>query len=417
MTEEKRKFPKLRFPEFFDAWEQRKFSDIAETRRGLTYKPENITESGGIRVLRSSNINEDTFVFSSDDVFVEPTAVKIPLVKNGDILITSANGSSRLVGKHSIVRDLHDNSAVHGGFMLLASAKEPEFVNALMGAAWYTKFINTFVAGGNGAIGNLNKSDLDNQIVFIPSIEEQKKIGQFFKSLDNLITLHQRKLETTKKLKQGFLQKLFPQNGKKIPELRFPEFTGDWEQRKLGELSEPLEYGLNAAAKTYDGENKYLRITDIDDSSREFKYDDLSSPDTPLENASYFLLNEQDIVFARTGASVGKTFRYKEKYGKVYYAGFLIRARIKQDFDPEFVYQNTLTSSYDNFIRLTSQRSGQPGVNAKEYSSFNFCVPSFKEQKKIGAFFSKLDNLITLHQRKLEIYQNIKKGLLQQMFV
>ncbi|MDD6205418.1 restriction endonuclease subunit S [Succinivibrio sp.] len=192
MSNEK-KTPKLRFPGFTDAWEQRKFSDIAETRRGLTYKPENITESGGIRVLRSSNINEDTFVFASDDVFVEPTAVKIPLVKNGDILITSANGSSRLVGKHSIVRDLVDNSAVHGGFMILASAKEPEFVNALMGAAWYTKFINTFVAGGNGAIGNLNKSDLDNQNVLIPSIEEQKKIGQFFKSLDKLITLQLRK--------------------------------------------------------------------------------------------------------------------------------------------------------------------------------------------------------------------------------
>ena len=167
----------------------------------------------------------------------------------------------------------------------------------------------------------------------------------------------------------------------KTPKLRFPEFKDAWEQRKLGELSESLEYGLNAAAKDYDGENKYLRITDIDDASRVFKYDDLSSPDIPLENASDFLLNGRDIVFARTGASVGKTFRYKEIYGKVYYAGFLIRARIKQDFDPEFVYQNTLTSSYDNFIRLTSQRSGQPGVNAKEYSSFSLCVPSYKEQQ------------------------------------
>jgi type I restriction enzyme S subunit len=202
------KFPEIRFKGFTDAWEQRKFSDLAETRRGLTYKPENIKDNG-IRVLRSSNINEDTFIFSSDDVFVEPSAVKIPLAKNGDILITSANGSSRLVGKHTIIRELPEDSAVHGGFMLLASSQQSEFVNALMGSPWYAKFIATFVAGGNGAIGNLNKSDLDDQEIVVPSPEEQTKIGQFFKSLDNLITLHQRKYEKLTKIKKSFLQKLF----------------------------------------------------------------------------------------------------------------------------------------------------------------------------------------------------------------
>ena len=115
------------------------------------------------------------------------------MAKNGYILITSANGSSRLVGKHTIIRELPEDSAVHGGFMLLASSQQSEFVNALMGSPWYAKFIATFVAGGNGAIGNLNKSDLDDQEIVVPSPEEQTKIGQFFKSLDNLITLHQRK--------------------------------------------------------------------------------------------------------------------------------------------------------------------------------------------------------------------------------
>ena len=173
-------------------WEQRKFSELAKTRRGLTYSPTNIRENG-IRVLRSSNIDEDCFVCSDEDVFVVSNAVNIPYVCNGDILITSANGSTRLVGKHAIIRGIADKSAVHGGFMLLASAQNPEFVNALMGAPWYAKFIGLYVAGGNGAIGNLNKNDLDEQIVFVPSNAEQKVIGTYFRNIDNLITLHQRK--------------------------------------------------------------------------------------------------------------------------------------------------------------------------------------------------------------------------------
>lgn len=175
---------------FANAWEQRKFSDIATTRRGLTYKPDDIVDCGK-RVLRSSNINDDSFELHEDDVFVDKGAVNIPYVKSGDILITSANGSSRLVGKHAIIRDIPDGSVVHGGFMLLASSDEPEFVNALMSSQWYTKFINVYVAGGNGAIGNLNKNDLDEQIILIPSKHEREKIGEFYSNLDNLITLHQ----------------------------------------------------------------------------------------------------------------------------------------------------------------------------------------------------------------------------------
>ena len=184
--------PKRRFPGFTDDWELRRFSELAEIRRGLTYSPVNIRLEG-IRVLRSSNIDEDTFTFGEDDVFVDKGVVKSPLVKEGDILITAANGSSRLVGKHTIIKDLPENSAIHGGFMLLASCRNPEFINSLMSSAWYTKFINLYVAGGNGAIGNLNKHDLDEQNVLVPSQKEQSAIGTFFSTLDQQITLHQRK--------------------------------------------------------------------------------------------------------------------------------------------------------------------------------------------------------------------------------
>ena len=174
------------------SWEQRKFSDVVATRRGLTYKPSDIRKNG-VRVLRSSNIAEDSFVLSDEDVFVVREAVNIDCVRANDILITAANGSSRLVGKHTIISGIPEESAVHGGFMLLGTTKEPHFVNASMGSSWYRRFIELFVAGGNGAIGNLNKNDLDNQDIAIPSEKEQKKIGSFFRQLDNLITLHQRK--------------------------------------------------------------------------------------------------------------------------------------------------------------------------------------------------------------------------------
>ncbi len=202
------KTPAVRFIGFAEDWEQRKFGDIVQTRRGLTYKPTDIEESG-IRVLRSSNIDEDTFVYGVDDVFVNPYAVNIEPVRKNDILITSANGSSRLVGKHALIKKISDGSAVHGGFMLLGRTKNYDFVNASMSSSWYTKFINVFAAGGNGAIGNLNKNDLDEQVILIPDDAEQIKIGEYFAALDNLITLHHRKLEKLEQIKQAMLHKMF----------------------------------------------------------------------------------------------------------------------------------------------------------------------------------------------------------------
>ena len=174
---------------------------------------------------------------------------------------------------------------------------------------------------------------------------------------------------------------------------------------------------MNAAAKEYDGENKYIRITDIDDNTHEFLTDALTSPDINLTGAENYKLTEGDILFARTGASVGKSYIYKDSDGLVYYAGFLIRARIKEEYDAEFVFQNTLTDKYNKYIAVTSQRSGQPGVNAQEYSEFEIRVPEREEQTKIGTYFCHLDHLITLHQRELEKLKNLKKACLEKMFV
>ena len=200
--------PKIRFLGFTDTWEQRKFGDVVQVRRGLTYKPSDVQETG-VRVLRSSNINEDTFVCGNDDVFVNPKTVNIDTVKQNDILITSANGSSRLVGKHTLIKGIPDESAVHGGFMLLGITKNYDFINASMNSSWYIRFINIYVTGGNGAIGNLSKSDLDEQLILVPSDLEQKKIGEYFANLDHLITLHQSKCDKLKEIKKYMLQNMF----------------------------------------------------------------------------------------------------------------------------------------------------------------------------------------------------------------
>ena len=200
------------------------------------------------------------------------------------------------------------------------------------------------------------------------------------------------------------------------PAIRFKGFSDAWEQRKLSEMCGTFEYGLNAAAKEFDGKNKYIRITDIDDASREFLLSDLSSPDICLDGMSKYLLSSGDIVFARTGASVGKTYIYRENDGIVYFAGFLIRAKVNQDNDAEFVFQSTLSPSYEKYIRITSQRSGQPGVNAQEYGEYDLFAPSKEEQQRIGHFLRGIDNLITLHQRKFEKLTNVKKSMLEKMF-
>ncbi|OAU48621.1 restriction endonuclease, partial [Lacticaseibacillus rhamnosus] len=132
--------------------------------------------------------------------------------------------------------------------------------------------------------------------------------------------------------------------------------------------------------------------------------------------ADNYRLQDGDVLFARTGASVGKAYRYKASDGLVYFAGFLIRARIKPEYDTEFIFQSTLTDSYNRYVSITSQRSGQPGVNAQEYAEFELFVPKIDEQRQIGQLFKQLDRLLTLHQRKLELLKRLKQGYLQKLF-
>ena len=249
------------------------------------------------------------------------------------------------------------------------------------------------------------------------SNEEQSAIGKLFRTLDDLLSSYKDNLASYQSLKATMLSKMFPKAGQTVPEIRLDEFEGDWEKVKLKDVTESIEYGLNASAKEFDGENKYIRITDIDDVSRKFKEDSLTSPDINVSECDNYLLCEKDILFARTGASVGKTYLYDKKDGKVYFAGFLIRARIKEKFDSKFIFQNTLTDRFTQYVKVTSQRSGQPGVNGKEYGEYELYVPKYEEQQSICSYFSNLNNLINSYQEKVSQLETLKKKLLQDMFI
>lgn len=204
----------------------------------------------------------------------------------------------------------------------------------------------------------------------------------------------------------------------KIPYIRFKKFEQNWFMVCLNKISKSIEYGLNASAKDFDGIHKYLRITDIDDSSRLFLTDKLSSPDVDftLEEYDSFKLQKNDLLFSRTGASVGKTYLYRDSDGEVYYAGFLIRARLCELSDGNFIFQQTLTDKYKRFIEITSQRSGQPGVNGKEYGDWALGMASLPEQSAIGSFFRTFDDLLNSYKGNLVNYQSLKATMLSKMF-
>ncbi|WP_181392626.1 restriction endonuclease subunit S [Limosilactobacillus reuteri] len=181
----------------------------------------------------------------------------------------------------------------------------------------------------------------------------------------------------------------------------------------MGETLTGFEYGLNTPATDYDGINKYLRITDIDDVSHKFDISHLTSP--KLKDDNYLLANG-DILFARTGASVGKSYRYSNIDGKVYYAGFLIKAHIKDHFSTNFIFDTTLLPRYHYFVQVTSMRSGQPGINAKEYQKYIIYTPSESEQNKISDLILTIQKLIDLQQRKLEQLKLLEKAHQQKLF-
>lgn len=198
-----------------------------------------------------------------------------------------------------------------------------------------------------------------------------------------------------------------------VPKLRFPEFNGAWEEKRLGELASKPSYGMNAAATSFDGKHKYIRITDISDDLNAFEPNPLTSPKPPI--ADEYRLKNGDLLFARTGASTGKSYLYDPNDGELFFAGFLIRFSITKA-NPSFVFAQTQRPSFLRWINLTSMRSGQPGINAQEYAAFKFEAPTLPEQKKIADFLGAVDDKIAQLTRKKELLETYKKGVSQQLF-
>lgn len=200
-----------------------------------------------------------------------------------------------------------------------------------------------------------------------------------------------------------------PEGYKKIQRDIIPK---DWTIKSLAEVGNNFSYGMNAAAKAYDGHNKYIRITDIDDNTHIYTGLDLVSPNADLELK--YRVQENDILFARTGATVGKTYLYNKNDGILFFAGFLIRVNIPID-NSYYVYEQTLTGRYLNWIRIMSQRSGQPGINAQEYGTYSFPYCCVKEQQKIAAILTTQDKVIELKEKRLAEKQRQKMYLMQQL--
>ena len=195
-----------------------------------------------------------------------------------------------------------------------------------------------------------------------------------------------------------------------VPNLRFKEFQGEWEKTKFGDIATGFDYGMNAAAKNYDGVNKYIRITDIDEASSTYKDKDIVSPDGVL--ADNYLVNNRDILLARTGASTGKSYLYKKSDGKLYYAGFLIRANVTTH-DPYFVFSQLHTHRYWRWVSIMSARSGQPGINSQEYSSFPIYTTSIEEESKIAKLLSLLDERIATQNKIIEDLKKLKSAIIE----
>ena len=192
-----------------------------------------------------------------------------------------------------------------------------------------------------------------------------------------------------------------------VPNKRFPEFKEEWKKCRFDKVATGFDYGMNAAAKAFDGENKYIRITDIDEGLSIYNDSDVVSPDGVLSDN--YLVKERDILLARTGASTGKSYLYRKTDGKLYYAGFLIRANIT-DHSPYFVFAQLHTHRYWKWISTMSARSGQPGINSQEYASFPISTTSIQEENKIATFLSLLDERIATQNKIIDKFESLIKG-------
>uniref|UniRef100_UPI00359C4C10 restriction endonuclease subunit S n=1 Tax=Lactococcus garvieae TaxID=1363 RepID=UPI00359C4C10 len=424
MTNKHKKVPELRFKEFTDDWEQRKLGDEVTFFSGLTYSPDNIVESGSTLVLRSSNVRNGEIV-DADNVYVENEAVNSDNVQVGDVIVVVRNGSRNLIGKHAQIKKEMDDTVI-GAFMTGVRSDAPYFINTLLDTEQFTREIYKNLGATINQIttGAFKKM----QFVVPKNKTEQEQIGNFFKQIDDTIALHQRKLDLLKEQKKGFLQKMFPKNGDTVPELRFEGFADAWEQRKFDDsFSFPVSTNsLSRAMLNYDsGEIKNIHYGDI-----LIKYPsilDIRKEEIPfitkgtLEKYKENLLENGDLIFADAAEdeTVGKAVEIQGITGEYIVSGLhTIVARASLQNAKYFLGYYINSDTYHRQLLRLMQGSKVSAISKSNLQKTQVTLPKeHEEQRKIGYFFKLLDNTIALHQRKLELLKEQKKGFLQKMFV
>ncbi|HHD7854392.1 restriction endonuclease subunit S [Enterococcus faecium] len=393
--------PEIRFPGFTEAWEQRKLDDVVEFYSGLTYSPDNVQDDGTF-VLRSSNVKNGEII-DADNVYVSHEVVNSGNVQEGDVIVVVRNGSRDLIGKHAQIKRQMDNTVI-GAFMTGVRSETPDFTNAMLDTQQFAVEINKNLGATINQIttGAFKKM----QFVVPKDRDEREAIGTFFRSIDDTITLHQRKLDLLKETKKGFLQKMFPKNGAKVPEIRFPGFTKDWEERKLGDVfSERSE-------RSSEGE-----LISVTINSGVIKASELDRKDNSSDNKSnYKKVEVGDIAYNSMRMWQGAS-------GYSSYEGILSPAYTviipKEGTDSKFFAYDFKRYDMIQTFKRNSQGLTSDTWNLKfpTLKLVKIMVPSIEEQKQIAAFFERLDNTIALHQRKLDLLKETKKGFLQKMFV
>lgn len=334
------------------------------------------------------------------------------IVHIDDVLFQSVNAEN--LGHYHYTKDkeLDKQFVASTGFFLL---RMKNGCNAFLYQLLFTKAFNQEVRkySAGSIYPAINTTEFKKIKVRIPkSIEEQRKIAAALAAYDEMIAVKTAKLETWQECKKRMVKEIFGRT-KRFKDDDGREFP-EWEEKTLEEISEPLKYGMSAAAVKYDGENKYLRITDIDEASRKYVSDKIASPEAS-KIAEKFLVQKNDLLFARTGASVGKTYLYDETDGKMYYAGYLIKAHIKPEYDSQFIFQLTLTNEFKKWIKKESMRTAQPGINAECLAKYKMMIPCMEEQQKIGSFLVEIDKEIQIQKEFIKTYAEGKKRMMREL--
>ena len=407
--------PAIRFKGFSDAWEQHKLSELTSMHARIGWqnlRTSEFLDSGNYMLITGTDFNDGAINFSTCH-YVERERYEQDRniqIHNGSILITK-DGT---LGKVAYVQGLSMPATLNAGVFNVqikdANNVDEKYLFQYLKAPFLMDYVDKKATGGT--IKHLNQSILVGFPVILPQRSEQTLIGAFFQQLDNLITLHQRKFEKLTNVKKSMLEKMFPQNGSSYPEIRFKGFTDPWEQRKVGDLL--IE--RNQQAPMSDEYPLMAFIANEGVAPKGERYD-RSALVTDTVNKLYKKTEKGDFIYSSNNLETGSIGL--NKYGKACISPVYSIFEPTGIADSDFLGRRLVRKDFINAMVKWRQGViyGQWRIHESDFLKIEIPVPSVEEQRKIGAYLDQLDNLITLHQRELEKLQNIKKSMLEKMFV